>query len=636
MCGICGYAGVEKDESLLRRMAGTIMHRGPDEDGFYAQARIGLGMRRLSIIDVAGGSQPIFNETRSVAIVFNGEIYNYRELLADLEQRGHRFRSRSDTETIVHLYEEHGIACLNHLRGMFAFALYDVERDDLYLARDRIGIKPLYYWQCDGKLLFGSEIKSILASEIVSRSPDPAAIHNYLTLRYVPGPGTMFCGIQKLPAGHWLCYHQGRVRVERYWSPEIKPRLYRKDCDYQERFDELLQETARLHMESDVPVGAYLSGGLDSSLVTAEVARLADKPVQTFSVGFAWEGDETVAARQVAETLGCEHHEVTCKPEDLRWLPEIIWHSDEPLGDPIVLPTFLLSRLARQHVKVVVTGEGADEVLAGYVFHRVMEATHQIRSCVGESVLRAVAPLIHRAPLGLLDRFFDYPASLGDAGRRKLAAYLQTAADDDPQAMYTLLITLFGPGERLALYQSNGPLQEPPPQTARVPASYNGNFLERALLLQYDSWLPDNILARQDKTSMAHSVEARVPFLDHVLVEFLLSVPSHLKLQILGQNKLLARRYASRHLPLKVARRKKKAFYIPVERYLNTPAYQDLVSETLNETQVRKRGYFDPAAVRALIQSAEATQEFVLIKQVLALVMLELWHQIFIDRFAWR
>ena len=638
MCGICGYAGMERDERLLRAMTGRMRHRGPDDDGVFMHERVGLGMRRLSIIDVSGGAQPIFNERRSVAVVANGEIYNYRELMADLERRGHRFSTRSDVETIVHLYEEHGIAGLQYLRGMFAFALYDADEDRLFLARDRLGIKPLYYWQGGGKLLFASEIKSILDSDDVSREPNPSAINDFLTLRYVPGPQTMFRGIYKLPAGHWLCFSKNDCRVECYWTPETKPGPYRTDGEYQERFAELWQETLRLHLESDVPVGVYLSGGLDSSLVAAEMAQLSGRTIHTFSAGSAWEGDETPAARAVADQLGCTHHEVMCKPEDLRWLPEIIWHSDEPLGDPITLPTFLLARLAGQHVKVVLTGEGADETLAGYLFHRVLDLTHRLRAVVpGWSLSHVAAPFVRHLPVQLLDRFFDYPSYLGEQGRQRVARYLHVAASDTPAPMYQLLISLFDGWEQQQLCAADGPLADAR-RAAVEPSARRTHeaFFDEALLLQYQSWLPDNILVRQDKMSMAHSVEARVPFLDHALVEFLLTVPKHLKLNSLfGQNKILARRYAERRLPGNVARRRKRAFHIPPDTYLDAPVFREFVAATLQREQIQRRGYFDPEAVQALLGAARARREFVHVKQVLALVMLELWHQIFIDRVAW-
>jgi len=629
---------MERNEDLLRSMTERLRHRGPDDDGMFLHAQVGLGMRRLSIIDVSGGAQPLFNERRSVVVVANGEIYNYRELMADLERRGHHFATRSDVETIVHLYEEHGIGGLDYLRGMFAFALYDADTDRLFLARDRLGIKPLYYWQHGSTLLFASEIKALLAAADVPRRPNPLAINDFLTLRYVPGPETMFEGIYKLPAGHWLCHSKGECRVERYWTAETKRGAYRSDRDYQERFAELWRDTVRLHLESDVPVGVYLSGGVDSSLVAAEMVELTGRPVHTFSAGFAGEGDEAPAARAVANQLGCTHHEVTCTADDLRWLPQIIWACDEPLGDPITLPTFLLARLARQHVKVVLTGEGADEILAGYLFHRVLDLTQRLRGMVpGWALSHVAAPLVRRLPVHLLDKLFDYPSYLGEQGRQRAEEYLRIAATDAPAPMYELLISLFDGRAQQQLRTIDGPLPDAQAAAIATPAQDAGEtFFDAALLLQYRSWLPDNILLRQDKMSMVHSVEARVPFLDHVLVEFLLTVPKHLKLRsLIGDNKILARRYAAQRLPAGVAKRRKRAFHIPPELYLDAPVFQEFVAETLAPERVRRRGYFKPQAVQTLLDTARATREFVHVKQVLALVTLELWHQMFIDGVAW-
>jgi asparagine synthase (glutamine-hydrolysing) len=620
-------------------MSVTLIHRGPDEEAQFLHENVGLAARRLSIIDVAGGHQPIFNEDRSVVLVFNGEIYNYRELITELEQHGHRFRSHSDAETIVHLYEEAGIECVHRLRGMFAFALYDLKQDRLFLVRDRLGIKPLYYWQQNGKLLFASEIKALLECEDVAREPYLPAIDAYLRLRYVPGPTTMFKGVYKLPPGHWMSYERGRTKTVSYWHPSVSSGAYRSDEHYQERFNELFTETIKLHLESDVPVGAYLSGGLDSSLVTAETARLTGQAPHTFSVGFEWEGDETENARTVADQLGTEHHELKCKPSDLQWLPQIIRHSDDPLGDPITLPTFLLSKLASRDVKVVLTGDGADEILGGYVFHRVMNFTHRAHSLFSGSALRRLAaPLVRQLPVQMLDQLFDYPAYLGVRGKRKVAHYLEVAAADEPAQMYESLITLFDDWDRRQLYSNDGLLHGGAYPATIHHANENGPlpFLDNMFLLQYQSWLPDNILARQDKMSMAHSVEARVPFLDHVLVEFMLTVPPHLTLGgLLRPNKVLARRFARSILPREAAARKKQPFYIPIETYFHTPIFREMVAATLNDEQVRKRGYFQPAAVADLVQSAEKSQDFISVKQVLSLVMLEMWHQIFIDRVNW-
>jgi asparagine synthase (glutamine-hydrolysing) len=367
------------------------------------------------------------------------------------------------------------------------------------------------------------------------------------------------------------------------------------------------------------------------------MAEMTRAPIHAFSAGSDWEEDEIPAARAVAKQLGCTHHEVTCKPDDLRWLPQILWHSDEPLGDPITVPTFMLARLAGQHVKVVLTGEGADEVLAGYLFHRILDLTHRVRAIAPAwAFSRVAAPLVERLPVQLLDKFFDYPSYLGDQGRRRVGRYLRLAATDTLAPQYRLLISLFDEMDQQQLAGANGTLGGVRRTVDDGPRHTRETFFEHALLLQYQSWLPDNILARQDKMSMAHSVEARVPFLDHVLVEFLLTVPKHLKLKRpFGQDKILARRYAAQRLPASVAERRKRAFHIPPDQYLETPVFREFAGETLQPEHVRRRGYFDPDAVQALVRAALETREFVYVKQVLALLMLEMWHQIFIDRSAW-
>ena len=641
MCGISGYAGLERNESLLKKMTAVISHRGPDNDGLFFHDKIGMGMRRLSIIDTATGRQPIFNEDKSVVIVFNGEIYNYKQLMEGLKQRGHQFSTHSDTETIVHLYEEKGIDCIEHLRGMFAFALYDIKKETLFLVRDRVGIKPLYYFEKNGQLLFGSEIKSLLEFDGISKEAHLPAIDSYLKLRYIPGPETIFSGVHKLPAGHWMSYQNGTTKQASYWDPAfemVKASEAKRvsDQDYRDRFSEVFQETMKLHLESDVPVGSYLSGGLDSSLITAEAAKLSGSPVETFCVGFDWGQDETINAREVASSLGCNYNEVTCKAEDLRLLPEMIWHYDEPIGDPIALPTFLLSRLAQKKVKVVLTGEGADEVLAGYLFHRVLDLTRRGRNLLPSFLFNKVlSPAIQKLPVHLLDSIFDYPAFLGTKGRDKVARYISLVAKNDLKEMYEFLITLSDREARNALYlkpeffSSRAEMQRP--SNKKLP------FLNRALLLQYSSWLPDNILARQDKMSMANSVEARVPFLDHKLIEFLMSVPPHLKLNsLMGNNKILARQYASQTLPPQVSNRRKKAFYIPTETYFSSPVFKELIGATLSENQLKRRGYFNPSAVRDLVRLAETGNEFMAAKQVFSLISLELWHQIFLEGNSWR
>lgn len=634
MCGICGYMGLLADDDLLRRMTGAIVHRGPDDAGELRTEDMGLGIRRLSIIDVAGGHQPIFNEDDSLAIVFNGEIYNYSELSSRCTARGHRFRTKSDTETVLHLYEDHGTDCVQYLQGMFAFAIYDRRRGSLFIARDRLGIKPLYYWNQAGKLVFASEIKAILECDDVPREPCLEAIDAYLALRYVPGPTTMFSGIRKLPAGHWLLFQDGRVHLEEYWRPCFSSGQYKSDEYYQEAFTDLFAATVKLHLVSDVPVGAFLSGGLDSSAIVATMTRFSSRPVQTFSVGFDWAGDELPAARTVARNLGCDHHEVVCRFADIALLPKIVWHLDEPIGDAIVLPMYLLSQMAQRHVKVVLTGEGADETLAGYLFHKVMYWNERMRR-MGRLGVRAGARfLARRVPLGVLNKAFSYPAEMGERGRQKLVDYLDFAARRQPEGEHRFLISLLDDRDKAHLY--DGRLQE-----FLRPASEGGwrgvgtgeeSYLNTVLELGYRDWLPDNILMKADKTSMANSIEGRVPFMDHRLVEFLFQVPPHLKLRG-WREKILLRTYIAGVLPAWVARQRKRAFYIPLDRYFTTPAFQDLVDTCLSERSTRRRGYFAWSAVERLLKRAP-DGDFLFGKQVLSLLMLELWHRIFIDREA--
>ncbi len=633
MCGICGYAGFDQDERLLKRMTRIMAHRGPDDEGFFHYADVGLGMRRLSIIDVKGGKQPIISENGRITIVFNGEIYNYIALREKLIKLGHRFSTKSDTETILHLYEEYGTECVQYLRGIFVFAIYDKNEKNLFIARDRLGVKPLYYWMKNGKLVFGTEIKSILQNETISREPNLVSIDAYLTLRYIPGPETMLTGIYKFPSGHWMLWKDGQGVIEPYWVPEIYGGPYRSNDYYQNRFSELLAESVKMRLMSDVPLGAYLSGGLDSTAIVALMSQMVDQPVKTFSVGFDWEEDELPAARAVAEQFGCDHHEITCKPKDFELLPKIMWHLDEPIGDAIVVPMYMLSKLAGEYVSVVLSGEGADETMAGYLFHKVMlfadryirRAPKLIRNGIGK-------PLINNIPSVLLNKVFDYPGTLGDRGRQKIMDYLDLVGCKRPDKEYYFLISLLDKRDKIDLYSTkmqhilnNGCINS----GSNHDFDTHGSYLDLVLLLQYKHWLPDDILMKQDKISMANSIEARVPFLDHILVEFLLQTPPKLKLHG-SMNKILLRDVLSKLLPGDFSQKKKKAFYIPIEKYLSQGALSEMVNICTSQESIRKRGYFNWDAVRRLGQMSGAG-DFLYGKQVFALVALELWHRIYID-----
>jgi len=630
MCGICGFVGVEQP-GLLERMTDTLSHRGPDGSGYFQDPGVGLGHRRLSIIDVAGGQQPIENEDGSLVLIHNGEIYNHRELRADLEAHGHRFRTASDSETILHAYEQYGDRCLKKMGGMWAFALYDRPRRRLFIARDRLGIKPLYYLQIGGRFLFASEIKALLRFDGWQPTLNHQSVHDYLALRYVPGPGGLFHEVRKVPAAHYIVVEGGKVTSTRYWSPIAdRDGRRRTDSEYIDEFAERFERSIERRLMSEVPLGAYLSGGLDSSTIVAAMARLTSHPVRTFTVGFDFEHDELHQAADTAKRLGCIHTEIRCRASDVALLPSIVWHLDEPIGDPIVIPMFQLSRQAKQDVTVVLAGEGADETLGGYLFHKALLAGAQLAKAPRWVRSGLITPLIRAMPASLLNLAFQYPAALGQRGKLKLLDFLPLVGRDQLPAAYRHLISLFDQRDTQWLYSDAFNAQLRTGRTADAAVATGGSDLDRILALQFDSWLPEDILTKQDKMSMAHGIEARVPFLDHELVEFTLSLPPSLKIRR-GVSKYILRRYASRFLPEATTSRRKMPFYVPAERYLAEPVFRDMVADTLSDRAVRARGLFNPAAVAALRTRMEGG-EFMFVKQAMSLMMLELWFRMAVDR----
>jgi asparagine synthase (glutamine-hydrolysing) len=621
MCGIFGVLGGIED-APFDRMGRAIFHRGPDSGGLYVDRdrRVGLGVRRLSIIDVEGGQQPIQNEDGTVCIVFNGEVYNYLELRKGLEAKGHRFSTHSDTETIVHLYEEYGPACVHLLRGMFGFALWDVRRRRLMLARDRLGVKPLYYHASAGRLVFASEIKAILEHPAVARSVDRIALATYLALQYVPHPRTMFEGVAKLPPGHLLLADEGDVRIERYWEPVFAdtPRPV-PDAVAAEACEALLQESVALRLVADVPVGALLSGGVDSSLVVALMARAHRGRVKTFTVGFEEAGgySELEEARRVANLLGTDHHEEILKPVQVEeLLPRLVWHLDEPLADQAAVPTYLICRAAAAHVKVVLTGEGGDEVFGGYPRYAWFRLAQR---------LRVQAPTLTRLlslPLAMLP--------VGTSLSRKSALLLGDMTDGERHCRWIGVFTgsefdrVRGPALR------EGSLARPAhDRVARVLERAGSDSIHRLLQLDLDAWFPDNILAKVDKMSMASSLEAREPLLDHRLVEVMGTVPSRLKVRGL-RTKVLLKLVAERVLPASVVHRRKHPFRVPVGPWLRGPLVP-LARELLDPTLLRRDGYFDPGYVSWMLSAhREGRRDFH--RQLWALLCFQLWHAIFVRR----
>lgn len=634
MCGICGYIGIREDE-LLERMTAGLIHRGPDSEGYFKDGDVGLGYRRLSIIDVAGGQQPMENEDGSLVLITNGEIYNYQELRQELLSRGHHFRTKSDSEVILHLYEERGPDCLQRLNGMWAFAIYDRKRRRLFLARDRLGIKPLYYVHLNGRFLFASEFKAILRYSGFSPTLNLRAIHEYLALRYVPGPDGMFKELRKLPAGHYAIVERGAVSVTRYWTPELYDGPFQgKEEDFLEEFAQRFEQSVRRRMISEVPLGAYLSGGLDSSTIVAGMTKIISQPVRTFTVGFDYRHDELAEAAATAKLLGCNHTEVRWRPADVELLPQIVYHLDEPVGDPIVIPMYLLAREAKKHVTVILTGEGADEILGGYLFHRALLAGHRLARVVPRWARRGILrPALALTPAALLNLPFDYPASLGQRGKKKILDFLGLLEPDQLPQAYRHLISLFDPHDTQELYTDHfrqAIAAQPASKNDLAIAHSKAPYLNRVLHLQFAHWLPEDILTKQDKMSMAHAIESRVPFLDHELVEFSLKLPPSLKIRF-GRSKYILRQYARRLLPPQVTSARKMPFYVPLEKYYTEPVFQEMLQDTLSERSVRNRGIVRPEAVRKLCRRMHKG-EFVFAKQAFSLMVLEMWFRMAVDR----
>ena len=544
MCGIVGVVHLdgrqEVDPKLLVQMARTIIHRGPDDEGFFCQGSVGFGARRLSIVDIAGGHQPLSNEDEQVWIAFNGEIYNHPELRPQLIGRGHRFRTNCDTETVVHCYEEYGEACIEKLRGMFAFSIWDAGRRRVLLARDRLGIKPLYWSVHNGTLLFASEVKAILEAG-VPFAVEESVLECYMRLGYVPGARTMFSGISKLQPGHYLIAEIGNpeVRTHAYWSPVFVPASNGDESAYLEEFGRLLEQTAADHRLGERPQGVFLSGGLDSSaLVAIHAAQLKD-PVLTFSVGYEEEHEvnEFPYARQVAQKFGTRHFEYALSGRDFaKSLPQLIWHMDEPVSDPAAIPLFFISQLAREHITVVHSGEGADEILAGYAIYRRMTEISAYQRRLGMWSGRLASAALHLP--GVTRRYRKYAELLDKPLSKRYQGVRRLMGED---SLRRLSRTGF-PSAADRQYR-NDVLTSLNRQSEHYPE------LNQMLSMDQQAWLPDDLLVKADKMTMAASIELRVPFLDHRIVEFAAGLPLSMKLRD-GVGKYLLKRLMSDRLPL--------------------------------------------------------------------------------------
>jgi len=626
VCGIAGkvtFDGEPVDATLLARMAQTLRHRGPDAAGCWTGGRTGLVGTRLAVVDLsARGQQPMASEDGRFRIVFNGEIYNFRQLRAELEQIGHRFRSATDTEAILRLYQESGPDCLARLRGMFAFAIWDAVEETLFLARDRMGKKPLYYWRGPRAFLFASEAKAILCDPAVPRRPDPIALDHVVTYGYVPPDGSAFQDLRKLPPAHGLRLRDGDVSVRRYWQLRYEPKSPHRAPEAVEELTPLLEQAVARRMVADVPIGALLSGGIDSSSVVALMRQQTSGPLRTFSVGFESRAfNELPYARTVAAAFETEHHELIVGPEHGNLLPRLVWHYNEPFADPSALPTFALGRLARESVTVALSGDGGDEVFLGYPRYRRLH----------------VARALDRLPRGIRRAA---PAAIGAcAGVSSMTSRLGRQSDDlklDRWDRYGRWMSYFDRDQRRALYA--------PDFADRVAAGSGGDRLratleassaadpvEAAADADMQLYLPEDLLVKMDIASMAWSLEVRSPLLDQDLVEFAARLPRPLKLRGLTLKPLL-RRVMAGVLPEAIRRRRKMGFGVPMAGWFRHE-WRDLVHDTLFSARAQERGYFSPGAVRRCVDdhiAGRATHT----NRIWNLLMIELWHRTFIDAAA--
>lgn len=629
MCGICGVLNFDREdhvlESDIRCMCKVITHRGPDDEGIFVKKNIGIGMRRLSIIDLSTGRQPISNEDGTIWIVFNGEIYNHQEIRQELIKKGHRFKTKSDTESILHAYEEYGEDCPQKLNGMFGFGIWDGRKNRLFLARDRLGIKPLYYYKDHKRLIFGSELKSILQIKNVPRTVNLKALDNFLTFEYVPAPLSIFKGISKLQPAHSLTWDNGDTRIKNYWNFSFKPNSSSED-EICEEFRELLRDSVKIRLMSDVPLGAFLSGGLDSSTIVAFMADLVNQPVKTFSIGFKDSSyNELRYAKIIANKFQTEHHEFTIEPSAIDLTENLVKnYVDEPFGDFSLFPTYLVSKMAREYVKVVLSGDGGDELLAGYdayIAHKFgtyyLKLPKFVRKYVINAILNKIPPTEKKK--GLINRVKRFVEG--------------TELPDDLQhARWMIFLTEL---ERRQLYTESclEKIEENDPYDfiryffKTAPSNDN---LDCQQYVDINTYMVDDILVKVDRMSMATSLEARVPFLDHRLVEFMASVPSRLKLAGLShqKTKYLLKKAMSDILPSEIIYRGKEGFSIPIKNWLKNDL-KPMITEVLSPERIKSEGFFNPNYVEQLkLEHLNNTQNHS--HRLWALMMFGIWYDVYI------
>ena len=629
MCGICGIVYSDREQHIdgdaLKKMCDVITHRGPDDEGYYINQQVGLGMRRLSIIDLSTGKQPISNEDGQIWIVFNGEIYNHKDIREELESKGHQFKTKTDTEAIVHAYEEYGESCVQKLNGMFAFAIWDHQKNMLFLARDRIGIKPLYYLFDKNRLIFGSEIKSILQAGDIPKRIDLQALDHFLTFEFIPAPLSIFQDIKKLPPGHTLKFQNNTTWVRSYWDVELKSNG-KETFQIKKNLRELLQDAVKVRLMSDVPLGAFLSGGVDSSIIVALMAQVMEEPVKTFSIGFEDSTyNELKYARLISEKFKTEHHEFIIKPDAVELADNLVKFLDEPFGDFSIFPTYLVSKMAREYVTVVLSGDGGDELFAGY------------DSYIADKIAKKYYGRLPRQfRNGFLTRLLDVvPPSSKKKGLINRAKRFVEGMKLPEDLHHTRWMIFLQQAEKEMLYNSDvksGMREFDPYKFERsyfANVAYNRNDeINKQMYVDLKMYLVDNILVKVDRMSMATSLEARVPFLDHRFVEFAATVPGNYKMQGV-KTKVILKQAMEELLPDEVLYRGKEGFSIPIKNWLKKEL-KPLMIDTLAPEKLRREGFFNPVYVQKLIkQHLDGTENHS--HRLWALIIFGRWYDLYMS-----
>jgi asparagine synthase (glutamine-hydrolysing) len=629
MCGITGVVYTDRshpvDRDLVRRLTTTLSHRGPDADGFFFGEGAALGHRRLSIIDLSTGDQPIYNEDGSMAVVFNGEIYNFQALRSELEACGHRFSTASDTEVILHAWEEYGDDFVRRLRGMFAVAVWDRRRRRLLLARDRVGKKPLYYAHDAERLLFGSELKAVVADPSVKRAISLEAVDEYLTFGAVPAPRTIYQQVHQLPPAHYLIWEAGRARTVEYWDVSYSSEPVRSADAWLEEFESIMEEAVRLRLISDVPLGAFLSGGVDSTAVVATMSAASDRPVATTTVTFGERAfNEALHARAVAQALGTDHREVVVAPQALDILPTVVWHLDEPFADSSAIPTYYVARAARERVTVALSGDGGDEVFAGYEWRYGL-------NLIEDRIRRRIPGALRRNALGPLAGIWPKADRLPRPLRWK---HLLRNLSLEPEAAYFHDMSRFTPAEKRDLFSADfrRSLHEHDSFVGfrtHFDRVRGADHLNRLLYVDLKTWLANDILVKVDRMAMANSLEVRSPLLDHHVIEFAARLPRDMKFRN-GTAKYLLKRYAERRGPASAIHRPKQGFSIPLAEWLRTDL-RPLAQDMLLSDRALGRGYFRPEVIQAMWgRHQDRSRDHS--RHLWALMALELWHRLFVDQ----